>query len=172
MERKLILFQVNNDANCNESHALKKKQGYSTRSQLYTLMKTKQPLWLCTQLSSRWHCPMAMKWTQASTNPFWMIACLSRDTLLMQHGKLEEDTTYLAGANLSEPAWSWLTVAVTKFEGAKEAGQSPHDGTASGYFQRHRIFPGTNISIIALKICFCYEDCIGAPRPSGAGWPR
>ena len=73
----------------------------------------------------------------------------------------------LARVNLCEPAWWWHTVAVIKFQGAKEAGQSPHDGPASGYFQC--ILSGIDILIIALKICFCYKDRINGL--SGAGWP-
>jgi hypothetical protein len=73
---------------------------------------------------------------------------------------------YLARANLCEPAWCWHTAAVIKFQGAKETGQSPHDGPASGCFQCVR--SDIDILIIALKICFCYKDRIDAL--SGAGW--
>jgi len=70
--------------------------------------------------------------------------------------------------SMREPRRTGLVLAHSccYFQGAKEAGQSPHDGPASGYFQC--ILSGIDILIIALKICFCYKDHIDGL--SGAGW--
>lgn len=120
---------------------------------------------LYAQLFSRWHCH-SYRNTSASTMLIGLIAYLEIHSAFMVWkivGRAD-----LTGPNFSEPAWSWFTIAV-EFQWSKEAGQLPHEGLASNCFQQHFIFSGINISIIAFKISFCYDDCIYAY--SGAGRP-